>query len=218
MRRLPPAGVLLPLVLAIALMPVVEHLAFASNDDPAARASATCSDYSNQRDAQLKRDTRDADGDGIYCESLPCPCLEPGRAGGGGGGSRKGDDPRGCRLVRRPVRVRFDDDRWLTLPTTSETPSAFATSEAGSDFGGCSTSTGPVRTRTEGKACKGFLRARASTGTSTRPPSPAKAARALMSATSAQVRTEALVPLWATSSRASVPSSDFRCWPCAEGG
>jgi hypothetical protein len=112
MRRLPPAGVLLPLVLAIALMPVVEHLAFASNDDPAARASATCSDYSNQRDAQLKRDTRDADGDGIYCESLPCPCLEPGRAGGGGGGSRKGDDPRGCRLVRRPVRVRFDDDRW----------------------------------------------------------------------------------------------------------
>jgi hypothetical protein len=42
---------------------------------PTGRASATCSDYSNQRDAQLNKDTRDADGDGIYCESLPCPCL-----------------------------------------------------------------------------------------------------------------------------------------------
>jgi endonuclease YncB( thermonuclease family) len=32
-------------------------------------------------------DTRDADGDGIYCEALPCPCLKPGEDGGGGGGS-----------------------------------------------------------------------------------------------------------------------------------
>jgi hypothetical protein len=29
-------------------------------------------------------DTRDADGDGIYCESLPCPCLKPGEDGGDG--------------------------------------------------------------------------------------------------------------------------------------
>jgi hypothetical protein len=43
-----------------------------------AKASRTCSDYSNQREAQLRADTRDPDGDGIYCESLPCPCLKPG--------------------------------------------------------------------------------------------------------------------------------------------
>jgi hypothetical protein len=42
---------------------------------PVARAAATCSDYSNQADAQRAADTRDADGDGIYCEALPCPCL-----------------------------------------------------------------------------------------------------------------------------------------------
>ena len=42
--------------------------------------AATCSDYSNQADAQRAKDTRDADGDGIYCESLPCPCLEPGQS------------------------------------------------------------------------------------------------------------------------------------------
>src|SRR5947199_6122273 len=44
---------------------------------PTARA-ATCADYSNQAAAQRAADTRDADGDGIYCESLPCPCLTPG--------------------------------------------------------------------------------------------------------------------------------------------
>ncbi len=40
--------------------------------------SATCADYPNQAAAQRAADTRDPDGDGIYCESLPCPCLAPG--------------------------------------------------------------------------------------------------------------------------------------------
>jgi hypothetical protein len=40
--------------------------------------AATCSQYPNQAAAQRAADTRDADGDGIYCESLPCPCLRPG--------------------------------------------------------------------------------------------------------------------------------------------
>jgi hypothetical protein len=82
-----------------------------SADRPAAHASATCSDYSNQADAQRAKDTRDADGDGIYCESLPCPCLKP----GGGGDPPKADDPSGCRRVGRVVRVRFDDDRWPNI-------------------------------------------------------------------------------------------------------
>src|SRR4051812_49086752 len=41
----------------------------------------TCADYPNQAAAQVAHDTRDADGDGIYCESLPCPCLKPGAPG-----------------------------------------------------------------------------------------------------------------------------------------
>jgi hypothetical protein len=41
---------------------------------PVAHAAATCADYSDQAAAQQAADTRDADGDGIYCESLPCPC------------------------------------------------------------------------------------------------------------------------------------------------
>ena len=53
-------------------------------DAPVAHAAATCADYPNQAAAQRAADTRDADGDGIYCESLPCPCLKPDQEGGGG--------------------------------------------------------------------------------------------------------------------------------------
>ena len=57
-------------------------LATSVNATPTAHSSATCSDYSTQADAQRAADTRDSDGDGIYCESLPCPCVGPGRGGG----------------------------------------------------------------------------------------------------------------------------------------
>jgi hypothetical protein len=49
--------------------------------NPEARAATTCSDHPNQAAAQRAADTRDPDGDGRYCESLPCPCLEPGGGG-----------------------------------------------------------------------------------------------------------------------------------------
>jgi hypothetical protein len=41
---------------------------------PATASATTCADHANQAEAQRAADTRDADGDGIYCESLPCPC------------------------------------------------------------------------------------------------------------------------------------------------
>ncbi|MEA2272490.1 MAG: hypothetical protein QOI98_1198 [Solirubrobacteraceae bacterium] len=44
---------------------------------PGLSQAHTCSDYSNQAAAQRAADTRDADGDGVYCESLPCPCAGP---------------------------------------------------------------------------------------------------------------------------------------------
>ena len=45
---------------------------------PSPASAATCSDYSTQAEAQRAADTRDADGDGIFCESLPCPCSTGG--------------------------------------------------------------------------------------------------------------------------------------------
>ena len=41
---------------------------------PSSASGATCADYSTQTDAQRAADTRDPDRDGVYCESLPCPC------------------------------------------------------------------------------------------------------------------------------------------------
>ncbi len=73
---------------------------------PAARAAATCSDYSNQADAQRAADTRDADGDGIYCEALPCPCLRP---AGGDGGSGDGPQRRAQTILARVTSVTDGD-------------------------------------------------------------------------------------------------------------
>lgn len=42
---------------------------------PAPAAAATCADYRTQAAAQATHDTRDADGDGRYCQDLPCPCA-----------------------------------------------------------------------------------------------------------------------------------------------
>ena len=60
--------------------------------------AATCADYPNQAAAQRAADTRDGDGDGIYCESLPCPCAKPGGDAGGGGPDA---GPAGRRPTRR---------------------------------------------------------------------------------------------------------------------
>src|SRR4051794_28996246 len=77
---------------------------------PSAAPAATCADYSNQADAQRAADTRDADGDGIYCESLPCPCLRPGQGGGGGGGSTGGGG--GSTKPKPAPRVHCGVERW----------------------------------------------------------------------------------------------------------
>lgn len=61
------------LLVVAAVLAAVVPFAFAD-----AASAAICADYSNQADAQRAKDTRDADGDGVYCEDLPCPCLRPG--------------------------------------------------------------------------------------------------------------------------------------------
>ncbi len=56
---------------------------------PAGHASAAvCADHPNQAAAQRAGDTRDGDGDGIFCETLPCPC-----ASGDGPGARRDAAP-----------------------------------------------------------------------------------------------------------------------------
>lgn len=92
-------GALAPL-LALALATPLAATA-GTEAAPVATACATCSDYSTQADAQRAADTRDPDHDGIYCESLPCPCLRP---GGGGNPAPTPTNPR--RTCARPNRVQ----------------------------------------------------------------------------------------------------------------
>src|SRR3954454_20418945 len=73
---------------------------------PLAHAAATCADYPNQAAAQRAADTRDPDGDGVYCESLPCPCAGPGQTGAGGDAPVPTAPPSSTVGCARPTGVR----------------------------------------------------------------------------------------------------------------
>jgi hypothetical protein len=95
---------------------VVLALVGAVNGQPA--QAATCADYSNQAAAQHAHDTRDADGDGIYCESLPCPCAKPGDAGSGGDPlphPQAGSGPRGCVRPSRVQNISFSKTKYPNI-------------------------------------------------------------------------------------------------------
>jgi Deoxyribonuclease NucA/NucB len=95
------------LVLATVAAAITLLLAGSAHAPSLALAASTCADYPNQAAAQRAADTRDPDDDGIYCESLPCPCLTPEDTGTGGKGGTNspahGMNPPDC---RRPSRVR----------------------------------------------------------------------------------------------------------------
>jgi hypothetical protein len=108
---------------------VVGGPAAGNPDPPIAHAAAVCADYPNQAAAQRAADTRDADGDGIYCESLPCPCLKPGTSGTTGASpspsTRPGPKPKlgpSVPLARRSKRSGCKVDG--PLPDTACTPGA----------------------------------------------------------------------------------------------
>src|SRR3954470_10218930 len=69
------------LVLTLALLGLFAPAGAARVLGGGGHAASVCADYPNQAAAQRAADTVDADGDGIYCESLPCPCLKPGAPG-----------------------------------------------------------------------------------------------------------------------------------------
>jgi hypothetical protein len=99
-------GLLLALI-ALAVWP-----AASTAGGPVAHAAATCSDYSNQKAAQEAADTRDADGDGIYCEDLPCPCSSE---VGSGGGDHGRQDPESCAKPSGVQRLVFSKSKYPTI-------------------------------------------------------------------------------------------------------
>ena len=108
--------VLILAVVALVAWPAVS--AGQATAPPSARiAAATCDDYANQAEAQRAKDTRDGDGDGIYCEDLPCPCLPPDpRAGGGDdqGGAHE-EERDSCTKPTGVQRLVFDKDKYSNV-------------------------------------------------------------------------------------------------------
>ncbi len=82
---------------------------------PVAHAAATCSDYPNQKTAQAAADTRDADGDGIYCEDLPCPCSTEAGGGAGAGGDHGSTEPGECTKPGGVQRIVFSKSEYPNI-------------------------------------------------------------------------------------------------------
>ncbi len=88
---------------------------------PSVARATTCAAYGTQAAAQRAADTRDADGDGIYCESLPCPCLKPGGASTPPSPSsprQRAPAPAAARSCSRPAavqRLRFSAARYPNI-------------------------------------------------------------------------------------------------------
>jgi hypothetical protein len=100
-------GVALALISALAL--------------PAEAQAATCSDHRTQADAQRAADTRDGDGDGIYCESLPCPCAGPGSGGDSPDATpRSKPRTRSCTRTRGIVTLNFSAREYPAIKRHSQ--------------------------------------------------------------------------------------------------
>lgn len=74
---------------------------------PGVASAASCSDYANQAEAQQAADTVDADGDGVYCESLPCPCS--------GKADQGGSNPEGCKKPKSVQRIYFSRKKYPNI-------------------------------------------------------------------------------------------------------
>lgn len=95
------------LVLVLLVLAAGSAVTTAGSAAPEGTAAATCSDYDTQAEAQRAKDTRDADGDGVYCETLPCPCLKP--------SSGDDDTSQDCRSPNRIVRISFSRTKYPNI-------------------------------------------------------------------------------------------------------
>lgn len=99
---------LLVALIALAVWPTAS-----TADGPIAHAAAVCADYPNQKAAQEAADTVDGDGDGIYCEDLPCPCST--KAGGGDDNGGGGSGTQSCTKPRRVQRLVFSKAKYPNI-------------------------------------------------------------------------------------------------------
>ncbi|WP_155891775.1 hypothetical protein [Conexibacter woesei] len=106
--------------LRILLLTIVLAGVFAaglSGRTPTLAHAAACSDYPNQAAAQAAGDTRDPDGDGIYCESLPCACstVAPDTTSSSTAPAESAADPARCRTPPGVQDVTFSKTKYPNI-------------------------------------------------------------------------------------------------------
>ena len=107
-----------PLAAPVALALATLALVFATSawsspaTSPRAHASATCADYPDQAAAQRAADTRDPDGDGRYCEDLPCPCAGPGAPSAPPAPAEPAPSERSCRHPSAVQNITFSKTKY----------------------------------------------------------------------------------------------------------
>lgn len=108
----------LKLGLLVSLAALAVWPAASTAESPVAHAAAVC-DYATQAEAQRAADTRDPDGDGIYCEDLPCPCSSAAvgdRNGGGGTKPEPAVDPgTSCARPKAVQRLVFSAHKYPNI-------------------------------------------------------------------------------------------------------
>lgn len=119
--RTGPRAVIIAVTL-VAVLAVSGAGALSGGVDAARATDYDCSDFANQAEAQeylLPGDpyNLDGDGDGIACESLPCPCS---KASGGEGGNSP-DVPSGRRIKARVIRAVDGDTLKVRILATGAT-------------------------------------------------------------------------------------------------
>jgi len=100
------------LIVAAGVLPATGAEALSA---PVARAAATCSDYENQAAAQRAADTRDGDGDGRYCESLPCPCSSGTSEGAPARAPRPAPASQGCTRPSEVQPISFSKTKYRNI-------------------------------------------------------------------------------------------------------
>ncbi len=104
------------LVILLAVAAVMAPTAWAHGlDGSAARSGPVCADHANQAAAQRAADTRDADGDGIYCESLPCPCSAPRDGSAPASPTPTPKESESCLRPKRTVAMRFSKRKYPNI-------------------------------------------------------------------------------------------------------
>jgi hypothetical protein len=105
---------IIPLLAALALTAAPAGAAVGPLPGVTLTPFAVCADYPNQASAQAAADTRDADGDGIYCESLPCPCSTGGGGSSSGGGGSTSPEPatRECQRQKGTYELWFSATKY----------------------------------------------------------------------------------------------------------